>query len=547
MNTRLVFIALAAALACGTSAPSSDAGPVANQGPPDKIDSGTTDPETADAGMADAGGTDSGTSDAGPVDGTASVIPPFPGAQATLIVEGPVTELLVAPDGEHVLFVKVQRYTNCRQPLGRSAPLWLADTRGGTPTMVGSATTRYSFSAAGSRFALIGGDCQPYGTLVSYRADGTGATAVRQAAGFAYSGETLYSEGVRLALSDSAPVQLGPSLLSSDPLGEAAYSCDSASQRCLYFPVATDPGSAVPLAASRAGTAQWTPDGAWMVLADIAVSRDGREQQRVGGGCMKNERLTPDGKAVVYARLPLGPGCDGALVVHPLDASPEAQTGALPARLEGADYTWDWALSADGTQLLVSYGSIDSYTNGVLVASAKGGPFKDLLPEFHVQYAIAPDGSVYALEGAWPGFSLVHRSPGLPPETVMSGTDCLPVAARSGSGSLLVLEEDSSRVAPRRLHLLADGAAWPGVVLPGPVACNSHGYDMPFEFGFAGKTPVYLTRHGYDTDLVAVSDRGVSGVLAAGIRMFRVVGSTVYVVRAGDRGLWRIEVPQPTR
>src|SRR6267143_1591393 len=112
MNTRLVFIALAAALACGTSAPSSDAGPVANQGPPDKIDSGTTDPETADAGMADAGGTDSGTSDAGPVDGTASVIPPFPGAQATLIVEGPVTELLVAPDGEHVLFVKVQRYTN---------------------------------------------------------------------------------------------------------------------------------------------------------------------------------------------------------------------------------------------------------------------------------------------------------------------------------------------------------------------------------------------------------------------------------------------------
>jgi hypothetical protein len=501
------------------------------------VDGGTGAPQppAADAGVVDGGS-------AGP---GLPAIPPFPGVQATLVVEGPVREILVAPDGEHVLFTRDDRYTNCRLPLGRGAALWLADTKGGRATMVNTSATRHSFSAAGSRFALIAADCTHDGTLVSYRADGTEAMAVSSTAEFAYSGETLYSGDVRLAPSDAAPVQLAPPLLSLDPLGKAAYSCDSSTQRCLFFPIATDPGSAVALDASRAGKAEWTPDGAWMVVADIAVSRDGTRQQRVGGACMKNERLTPDGRAVVFARSPSGPGCDGALVIHPLDGSPETQIGPLPARLDGPDYRWDWALSADETQLLVSYSSTSSYAQGVLVASASGGPFEDLLPESYSQYTIAPDGSLYALEGTWPAFSIVHRSAAGPPATVMTGTDCLPVAAGS-SGTLLVLEQDWSRPGPFRLHLLSAGAAWPGVTLPGQVVCQG-GWSEPFEFGFIGKTPVYVAKRGYESDLIAVSDSGVSGVLAAGISMFRVVGTTVHVVLARDRSLWRIEVPQASR
>ena len=562
MNSRLILAGLIAiASACHNpgpatsdsggaarpvnAVPSGDAGSVATPGAGDGKDAGTVD--------LDAGTSGPPAADAGPVDAGGSglaLIPPFPGVQATLVVEGPVRELLVAPDGEHVLFVRAERYTNCRLPLGRGAPLWLVDAKGGTPSVVNTSATRYSFSPAGSRFALIASDCWQVGTLVSYGADGTAETAVSSTAAFAYSGETLYSQDVahpgivRFAPSDAAPAQLAPSLLSFDPLGKAAYSCDGSTQRCLYFPTATDPASAVALDASRAGNAEWTPDGAWMVLADIAVSRDGTRQQRVGGSCMMNERLTPDGRAVVFARLPSGPDCDGVLVIHPLDGSPETQTGPLPFRLGGPDYKWDWALSDDGMRLLVSYQSIPSRAQGVLVASTNGGPLEELLPESYLQYSIAPDGSLYALEGVWPSLSIVQRRPGVPPETVMSGTDCLPVAGPSGA--LLVLQEDWSRSDPFQLHLLTAGASWPGVALPGQVVCQG-GYSLPFPFGFVGKTPVYVASRGYDSDLVAVSDSGESGVLAAGISMFRVVGSTVYVVRASDRSLWRIEVPQPSR
>jgi hypothetical protein len=518
---------------------------------------------------------------------------PFRHLAPIKLAEGPVTSFDVAPDTRNVLFSSVLHwYDVCHSRYNGYAALSVGTTSGGNPVHLTVNAVKSSFSSTGAHLAFIsagGGEywnaCSGSGTLRFARGDGTHLVQVADfVADFVFGGETLYFYGVDVTLmsffrfreSDSAPVLLsqatypgwtrqsqsipGYSMVPS-PGGDAIAYCEPAADyvqpRCFLLPAGADPTAAILIeGAGPWPQFAWTPDGEWLVAGRIALSRDGKTKRDFGETCT-TPSASPDGKAVMF-----GTGkqyaCDGIVVIYPLDGSPVKRLGPLPR----GGYDWSLRFIAGGTQVL----GVETTAAGeaLFTARTSGGAFAELrgradtpgLAGFEAQ----PDGSVLRFDlsapqlpenaqGSWP---LLRLRPDEPAQTLFPSATSLPAHEAEGAHAMLV-QEGWLPPYDGALHLMLPGAPWPGAILPGFVGIGAPSWyrGAQFNFGFIGRAAVYVTKLTYLVpdgvwDLsVATEDGSVIAPLASGLAKFGAIDHSLYFVKAEDRSLWRLDVPQP--
>ena len=525
-------------------------------------------------------------SDAGPT----SPENPFREMAPIKLAEGPVTGFDVAPDRRHVLFSGVLHwYDICRSRYNGYGALSVGTTSGDIPVDLTVNAVKSSFSSTGGHLAFISAGngeywnaCSGSGTLSVARGDGTHLVQVADfVVDFVFGGDTLYfyAGGVslmsffRFRESDPAPVLLSqaPSpawtrqsqsfpgySMAPSPGGDAVAYCEPAADyvqpRCFLLPAGADAAAAIPI--EGAAQLAWTPDGEWLLAGRIALSRDGKLRRDFGETCAMPSP-SPDGNAVMF-----GTGkqyaCDGPVVVYPLDGSPVTRLGPLPP----GGYDWSLRFIAGGTQVL----AVETTTTGEALFSAptSGGAFAELRGRADTPglagYEAQADGSVLRFDlsaaqvpenaqGSWP---LLRLRPGQPAETLFPSATSLPAHEGEGAHAMLVQE---GWLPPYNgaLHLVVPGAPWPGAILPGFVGIGAPSpyREAQFNFGFVGRAAVYVTKLTYLVpdgvwDLaVSTEDGSLIAPLASGLAKFRAIDHSLYFVKAEDRSLWRLDVPQP--
>jgi len=250
--------------------------------------------------------------------------------------------------------------------------------------------------------------------------------------------------------------------------------------------------------------------------------------------------------------------CDGAVVIYPLDGSPVTRLGPLPP----GGYDWSLRFIAGGTQVLAVETTITG--EALFIARTSGGAFAELRGRADTPglagYEAQADGSVLRFDlsaaqvpanaqGSWP---LLRLRPGEPAETLFPSATSLPAHEAEGAHAMLVQE---GWLPPYKgaLHLIVPEAPWPGAILPGFVGIGAAPWhpDAQFNFGFVGRAAAYVTKLTYLVpdgiwDLsVATEDGSVIAPLVSGLAKFPAVDHSLYFVKAEDRSLWRLDVPQP--
>jgi hypothetical protein len=504
------------------------------------------------------------------------------------IAQGPIVWSEISGDGKNVLFSDGDEWPrgHCEMTYDGGARVFVASTSGTPPVQLPTAAEA-TFSASGARLALLvpAFECGDSGDVYVAAGDGSGLSKVALGVdSFGFSGDNLYlrrgdevwyvapdgtETHIEVPPSSFAPnprdAGLQPYLILPDLTGQAVAYCPSqpwadGPQHCFFRPAGSTTAIALP---DAVWPLNWTPDSSWLIAGSSVYSRDGKVRRTLPSACTQ-PILNAAGDTLVFAggtgaqRQATG-NCDGTVVLFPLSgATPRILRGLPPTTAQQAQ----WSLSLEGgeTVVLATMKTYDGSGHSLMQmfeANVAGGflPMGD--PTLETPFDVLADGRLIVpdltrtmLGGSkcplWSA-PLLRESVGQAAAPFVPFAIGVPVVEAAGPHALAVTAGCTADGVGGELHLLQQGEAWPGQVIPG---FQSSGASVLTYAGrslvFSGPSRPAAAEAGVVFDLASVHDDGSSLMhIASTVHSVLVQGTSLFVVQGADSSLWRIDVPQP--